>query len=147
VIDRIVAALVALLTALVAGGGGVEATTPAARVAVTVQVATPPPTLPDPPAGVACPEWFPAALEAGWTVDQWPNLGRIMFRESRCDPGARHVNANGSVDRGLLQINSANRGFLAGFGIALDALFDGPTNLVAGRRLFDLEGWRPWSTN
>lgn len=147
-IVRLLSALVALATMFggVDGGIGFGTPAPAVRVA-TVDVGPPPSTFPPAPAGVPCPEWLPAALEAGWTLDEWPTLGRIMFRESRCFDGATHHNTNGSVDRGLLQINSVHRAWLAGLGVTLDDLLDGPTNLRAGRELFDLEGWRPWATN
>src|SRR5262245_49645708 len=47
-----------------------------------------------------CAEWRDTALSVGWTENDWPTLNRIMYRESRCQPDARH--RGGAT--GLLQI-------------------------------------------
>ena len=52
-----------------------------------------------------------------------------------CQADATRVNANGSIDRGLTQINSINLGWLADVGIGPDDLLIGPRNLEAARRL------------
>jgi hypothetical protein len=118
------------------------ATAPAVRTAETVGPVTP--TTAALVATGACAQWEQAALEAGWELDQWPTLDRIMLRESRCQPGATHHNANGTIDRGLMQINSIHLGWLADDGISAADLFDGAINLRAARLLFDRDGWAPW---
>lgn len=121
----------------------VSATAPAVRVA-TIQATPPPPTLPAAPEGVPCGEWFPTALEAGWSAAEWPTVGAIMERESQCTPSAVNHNANGTVDRGLMQVNSVHRGWLADVGITLAMLLDPWNNLRAARLLYERSGWAPW---
>ena len=97
------------------------------------------------PPGSSCPQFYALALSAGWAAEEWPELDHIMWRESRCTPEATHRNRNGSVDRGLLQINSVHRGWLADRGVSLDGLLDPATNLQAARWLYESDGWRPWA--
>lgn len=53
-------------------------------------------------AGHHCPEWYDAAMDAGFTPEQWKEpLSRIMYRESMCNPLA---NNNSSTADGLTQI-------------------------------------------
>jgi soluble lytic murein transglycosylase-like protein len=49
-------------------------------------------------------------------------LRAIAWQESHNDPDAMHVNANGSVDYGLMQINTIHLPALERFGIGKDAL-------------------------
>ncbi|MBL8384223.1 MAG: lytic transglycosylase domain-containing protein [Burkholderiales bacterium] len=51
-------------------------------------------------------------------------LRAIAIVESRARPAAVNVNANGSVDRGLYQINSVHLAELAAAGIVADDLHD-----------------------
>ena len=97
------------------------------------------------PPGSSCPAYYATAMAAGWAAEEWAELDHIMWRESRCTPEATHVNRNGSVDRGLLQINSVHRGWLAERGVSLEDLADPATNLRAGRWLYEQSGWRPWA--
>jgi lysozyme-like protein len=119
---------------------------PAVRVS-TVQV-TPDPNPPPPvviaPPGLHCPEFYAIALGVGWESPEIPQLDRIEWRESHCEPGASHRNANGTIDRGLVQINSIHLSWLAAYGIGAMDLFDPAVNLYAARLLFDRDGWAPW---
>ena len=115
---------------------------PAVRVE-TRQVAPPPPVM-TVPVGLRCPDFYFDALDAGWAPDEEPQLDRIMWRESKCTPTATHRNANGSIDRGLLQVNSIHLKWLADLGISADDLLVPSVNLTAGRRLYEQDGWGPW---
>lgn len=120
--------------------GGVTATQPAVRVSV------PPPVIETAivPAGLHCPQWYEPAETAGWADDEIAQLDRIIWRESSCEQGATHVNANGTIDRGLMQINDINLGWLADVGVSADDLLLGGRNLQAARLLYEQHGWSPW---
>ncbi|CAB3670507.1 hypothetical protein LMG22037_01938 [Paraburkholderia phenoliruptrix] len=49
-------------------------------------------------------------------------LRAIAWQESRNQPGATHLNANGSTDYGVMQINSIHLGALSRYGITRDEL-------------------------
>lgn len=115
---------------------------PAVRVD-TRQVAPPPPAV-TAPAGLHCPDFYFAALDAGWQPDEMAQLDRIMWRESMCTPTATHRNGNGTIDRGLLQVNSIHLGWLAAIGIGADDLLVAEVNLSAGHHLYERDGWAPW---
>lgn len=94
-----------------------------------------------------CAQYQDEALAAGWRVSDWPNIRRIMWRESRCE----HWQYNGKRrDRsyGLMQINT--KGALWGelqWRCKLsskDQLFDPFTNLACAKALHRAYGWRPW---
>jgi len=97
----------------------------------------------------SCSEWYPIALEAGWSIDQLQKLGRIMWRESNC----LHDIANKTYSYGLTQIEwSAHKGWLESeFNITVrEDLYDPYTNLLVAKWLFDYAkdsygcGWQPW---
>lgn len=56
-------------------------------------------------------------------------LRAIAWQESRNRPDARHVNANGSVDYGLMQINTVHLATLAQYGIDRAALMSPCKNI------------------
>jgi soluble lytic murein transglycosylase-like protein len=56
----------------------------------------------------------------------------IAQHESGLDPTVVHRNANGTVDVGLAQVNSANFGWL---GLTLETALDPCRNLAAGARV------------
>lgn len=56
-------------------------------------------------------------------------LRAIAWQESRNQPGARHLNANGSVDYGVMQINSIHLGTLSRYGVERDALMSPCKNI------------------
>ena len=132
--------LSALVGAMLSMLGGVTASQRAVRVSVpplSVEVTTV-------PSGLHCPEWYGPAATAGWSDDEIAQVDRIMWRESSCEQGATHVNANGTVDRGLMQINDINLGWLADVGVSADDLLVGGRNLQAARLLYEQLGWSPW---
>jgi hypothetical protein len=56
-------------------------------------------------------------------------LRAIAWQESRNQPGATHLNANGSTDYGVMQINSIHLVALSRYGIARDALMSPCKNI------------------
>jgi hypothetical protein len=130
----------ALVAAMLSVLGGVTATERAVRVSL------PPPTVEAAPVpkGLRCPEWYEPAEAAGWPEDQLAQVDRIIWRESSCEQGATHINGNGTIDRGLMQINEINLGSLADVGIGADDLLVGGRNLQAARWLYEHHGWSPW---
>lgn len=115
-------------------------------------------TLPD----TACAEWYPLFIETGWPVDNWERASMILFRESRCQPGAYN---NRSHDIGLWQINAKSwcqpnkynahpAGYLGGLGLidSCDDLYDPAVNMKAALALYNYSetrngpgmGWHPW---
>jgi hypothetical protein len=119
-------------------------------------VTLPPATLPATP----CPEWYDTALRVGWPVEEWETLARIMFRESRCLPGAINGDDPNGGSTGLTQINHYwckpsvyhPAGWLQEQGVlaTCDDLFNPETNLRAALYLFTYSkyrngnGWNPW---
>jgi len=58
--------------------------------------------------------------------------------ESTLNPNAvNHKNRNGSVDVGLMMINSIH-------GYSKEYLLDVDNNLKVARKLYDRQGWKPW---
>ena len=99
-----------------------------------------------------CQEWFPIAIEVGWPND--PNvlekLGRVMFRESRCDATA----ISESGDYGVTQINrtSHKRWVEELFSMPFEeSMLDPTLNLRFAYLLWESReetgacGWQPWS--
>ena len=98
------------------------------------------------PPGSKCPQWYGHAKAAGWQDAEWATLDRVMWRESRCQPGAHGVGPRDD-SRGLVQVNlKAHRSWIGpmvnwDFGV----LFDPATNLRYGRIIFERAGgWSPW---
>lgn len=113
--------------------------------------------------------WLPdMARRAGWADEDIPRLTQIVLRESGCCPNRRggdRVDKNCVItrvtewdhrsDTGLLQINGVHwkpdHPQYAGLvckrmGICTqEPLLDAYTNLVAGRLLFEVAGWQPWT--
>lgn len=115
--------------------------------------------------------WLPElARAAGWKDGQIKRLGQIILRESGGCPyrkGGDIVDSSCNVtgvsewnhrsDSGLLQINGVHwkKDHPQYVGLVCkqmkvceqDKLLDPLTNLKAGRLLFEVAGWSPWSTN
>jgi hypothetical protein len=115
--------------------------------------------------------WVPElAVKAGWKSNQIPKLIHIIKRESGCCPtriGGSAVDENCNIvkmltmshpsDSGLLQINGVHwkkdHAQYAGLVCkqmkicSQEPLLDAYTNLKAGKLLFDVAGWSPWSVN
>ena len=62
----------------------------------------------------------------------------IAKAESHLNPNATGYNKNGSIDRGLMQINSVH-----GYG---KELYNVKTNLKVARKIYEKRGWIAWST-
>ena len=95
-----------------------------------------------------CGEWFETAMATGWQPDEWENLSRIMFRESRCQPHACSKSTAGLKcrDAGLMQVNQIHTKFLAQLGFSFpDSMLDATLNLSFARRLYEGSGWKPWT--
>lgn len=118
------------------------------------------------PSDALCPQWWPLAIEAGWTLDLLPTLDYVMWRESRCLPDQHNttLNKDGSSDMGLTQVNDRSwclgtrwypKGYLQTIGVlnyvGCNELFDPYTNLKAAKAIYDYSlrendaGWQPWS--
>jgi hypothetical protein len=120
------------------------------------RITTPPP--PPIPTDWQCSEWYDTTLDAGFSRDDWPAIGIIMWRESRCNPTAHNGRDPNTGSFGLMQINGywcrggglRNLGW--GSGNHCPAMFDPATNLRAARAIadYDLERgrcpWTQWST-
>lgn len=63
-------------------------------------------------------------------------LRAIGWAESRFQSDRVHVNVNGSVDVGLMQINSIHFPLLEKIGVSADQLFDPCTNIDVGARMY-----------
>jgi len=73
------------------------------------------------------------------TFPECPDIAlAIAIAESKLNPNAVNTgNKNGSVDRGIFQINSIH-----GHG---EELFNADTNLQIARKIYDKNGWKAWS--
>lgn len=113
--------------------------------------------------------WLPElAAQAGWPQDTWEKLGQIILRESGGCPvriGGSRVDKNCNTikmvtwshpsDTGLLQINGVHwkedhpeyvGRVCKTMGVCTqEQLFDPLTNLRAGKLLYDIAGWDPWT--
>ena len=63
-------------------------------------------------------------------------LRAIGWAESRFQSDRVHVNANGSIDVGLMQINSIHFPLLEKIGVTVDQLFDPCTSIDVGARMY-----------
>jgi len=78
------------------------------------------------------------AANAGFAGSDLTKAVAVALAESGGEPNAQHINTNGSVDRGLWQINSIH-----GIG---GNLFDPATNAAAAMTVFKQQGWGAWTT-
>lgn len=145
-----------------------------ASTRVTVIITAPPTTVKTPPPfnmgdfivqqrklHGKCGEFHDLAISVGWTEEQWPDLSRIVHRESRCDVRAHNKTDPMSGSRGLMQINGYwcssvkynPSGWLQAKGIltTCEDLYDPITNLRAGLAMWNYNdqrgkyGWSPWN--
>ena len=79
------------------------------------------------------------ALQCAPTTAHPEELARVLtgiaLQESRMDPAAKHPNTNGTVDYGLLQVNSAHIGRAIGYRghvITAQSLLDPCESMAAG---------------
>jgi hypothetical protein len=89
--------------------------------------------------GGACSQWASTALAAGWSIEQWPTVDRLMWAESRCNPGA-YNGASGVA--GLMQIHPLWRAD----SICNVNLYDPYLNLRCARHVYAVQGWSAWVT-
>ena len=129
-----------------------EIVTPAEASAPAVRV-DPPSTVESVPslpagnsdsAGGRCVGWEPLLAEysPGWSVER---MSRIMYRESRCQPGARNSSSSAT---GLLQILASHCPWLArqmGTWCTRARLTDPTFNIRAAAVLWDEQGYGAWS--
>lgn len=67
----------------------------------------------------------------------------VMRAENRaCNPSASNSNTNGSVDRGLFQVNSVHKNKVK----TLDDLYNPTTNIRVAYSVYQGSGWAAWST-
>jgi len=88
----------------------------------------------------ACAEWYGTAISAGWSSADWPTVDRIMYAESRCDPGA--YNAASGVT-GLMQIMPF---WAEDCGGSPGDLYDPWFNLACALHVKSVQGWGAWVT-
>lgn len=74
--------------------------------------------------------------------DQYNVAQAVMRAESGGRADANNTNRNGSVDRGLFQINSIHTKKVGG---DLDSLYDIETNIRVAKQIYDGSGWFAWS--
>lgn len=86
----------------------------------------------------ACAMWADTAFAAGFTTAHWPTVNRIMYRESRCDPGA--YNPSGAT--GLMQIMPM---WADDCGGTRTDLYDPAFNLACARHILTVQGWAAWA--
>lgn len=92
-----------------------------------------------------CPKWEAKFREYGLPVQAF---SYIAYRESRCNPKAwnRTLNANGSQDLGLVQVNSSWKTVTHDIcGTGIKGLFDVDCNLSVAKYLYDNGGLGHWS--
>lgn len=111
-----------------------------------------------------CQEWVPLAVQMGWPQDREviERLVNIMWRESRCQPGAYNATDPHGGSYGLLQLNGywcspsqySSNGWLQDQGVldVCSKLYDPATNLKAAWLMYSYsiqrnggDGWNPWN--
>lgn len=74
--------------------------------------------------------------------DQAPLATAICMAESGCRSDAIGYNSDGSVDRGVFQINSVHYKRVN----SLDQLLDAETNIKVAAQIYHEQGFKPWVT-
>lgn len=133
-----------------------ELSTTTTSTSTTTSTTTQPSTTVVPiPAEVHCQEWFPTAILVGWPNDPavLEKLGRLLWKETRCqNVDYKHPRFNGH-DHGVAQINEIHRKYVEQlFNMPFEESMSDPTlNLRFAYLLYsELEetgacGWKPWS--
>lgn len=94
-----------------------------------------------------CGEFYETAIAVGWPAEEWPQLSKIMFRESRCLPEACSESDSGRVcrDWGLMQINEYSwRRTILSHGYQMKDMWNPQHNLSFALWLWHNYGWGPW---
>ena len=102
-----------------------------------------------------CPQWESKFIEFGLPVELF---SYISWRESGCNEKAINakydeagnviwtLNKNGSIDRGLVQINSCWKSLTKQIcGTNLNGLLNVDCNLKVAKYLYDIDGAKPWA--
>ena len=92
------------------------------------------------PATAHCPQWWSEARDVGWAESDLVHMDRIMYRESRCQPGVH----NRAGANGLMQVMSM---WADDCGMTVAQLRQAITNLQCALHVLDVQGWGAWSTN
>jgi hypothetical protein len=127
-------------------------TTTAVTTTTTTQPST---TVVALPLEVHCQEWFPTAISVGWpnNPETLEKLGRLLWKETRCqNVSYTHPRFNGH-DHGVAQINQIHRKYVEQlFNMPMEESMSDPTlNLRFAFLLYsDIAetggcGWKPWS--
>jgi hypothetical protein len=127
-------------------------TTTAVITTTTTQPST---TVVSVPFEVHCQEWFPTAISVGWpnNPETLEKLGRLLWKETRCqNVSYTHPSFNGN-DHGVAQINQIHRKYVEQlFNMPMEESMSDPTlNLRFAYLLYSdiVEGggcgWKPWS--
>lgn len=127
-------------------------TTTAVTTTTTTQPST---TVVALPPEVHCQEWFPTAISVGWpnNPETLEKLGRLLWKETRCqNVSYTHPSFNGN-DHGVAQINQIHRKYVEQlFNMPMEESMSDPTlNLRFAYLLYSdiVEGggcgWKPWS--
>ena len=106
------------------------------------------------PAETKCQEWFPTAISVGWpnNLETLEKLGRLLWKETRCqNVSYTHPQFNGH-DHGVAQINQIHRKYVEQlFDMPMEESMSDPTlNLRFAFLLYsDIAetggcGWKPW---
>lgn len=105
------------------------------------------------PSGSRCPQHYNAAMNAGWSPNQWSKIDYIIWRESRCNPNA--YNGRGRDNSyGLMQLNmKAHKSWVGPIvGWDFTELYNPSVNLSVAKKLYDRAknafgcGFQPWKT-
>lgn len=67
----------------------------------------------------------------------------ICMAESRGNTEAYHINLNGSVDRGLMEINSVHSNLINGDVLSL---YNPQINVEVAYKIYCQQGWGAWQT-
>lgn len=127
-------------------------TTTAVTTTTTTQPST---TVVALPPEIHCQEWFPTAISVGWpnNPETLEKLGRLLWKETRCqNVSYTHPSFNGH-DHGVAQINQIHRKYVEQlFNMPMEESMSDPTlNLRFAYLLYSdiVEGggcgWKPWS--
>lgn len=102
-----------------------------------------------------CQEWFPSAISVGWpnNTETLEKLGRLLWKETRCQNVSYTHPAFNGHDHGVAQINQIHRAYVEQVfaGPMEESMSDPTLNLRFAYLLYsELEakgacGWRPWS--
>jgi len=133
----------------------VELTSTTSTTTSTTTTVQPSTTVVAVPADTKCQEWFPTAISVGWPNDPavLEKLGRLLYKETRCqNVSYTHPQFNGH-DHGVAQINEIHTKWVEElFNMPFRESMSDPTlNLRFAYLLYEATeesggcGWKPWS--